>query len=445
MKAILVAGLGFGDEGKGTITQYLANEHRAALVVRYNGGAQAAHNVVLEDGRHHTFAQFGSATFEGVRTHLSRFMLVEPHALLSEGRGLVKHGIPDPYSLLTIDRRALLTTPYHWFANRVREIARDHDKYTTRHGSCGVGIGETMCDWLLFPKDAPTVGDLENPTELKRKLVRLQERKVQEFKDYILNMSFPEAGRRALKRIMDPVDDVVESYSGMTDILELVGDDFLKDVMKDSVAVFEGAQGVLLDQDYGFPPHNTWTDITFKNARELLKEVDFPGTVSRVGVIRSYMTRHGAGPLPTEDVLKENHRLDHHNGMGLWQGKLRVGEFDTALVKYSIDVLGGVDEIAMTHLDQVHEFETYATRYESAYGPENNPVLDDRGFLIPRIPYHEGYQSGLASTFLTQQILPVFTDHSDDPMEFIEEVASRLRTPITILSDGPCLKDKFRA
>ena len=70
---VLLAGLGFGDEGKGTVTDYLVRTHSAKMVVRYNGGAQAAHNVVLPDGRHHTFAQFGSGTFvPGVRTHLSR-------------------------------------------------------------------------------------------------------------------------------------------------------------------------------------------------------------------------------------------------------------------------------------------------------------------------------------------------------------------------------------
>src|SRR5215831_1774195 len=146
--AIIVVDLGYGDAGKGGIVDWLC--HRAArvaaggpvhTVVRFNGGAQAAHNVVTPDGRHHTFAQFGSGTFTpGVRTHLSRFMLVDPLALAAEAGHLASAGIPDPLGGLTVDRAALLTTPYHRAANRAREVAR---VAAARHGSCGMGIGET--------------------------------------------------------------------------------------------------------------------------------------------------------------------------------------------------------------------------------------------------------------------------------------------------------------
>src|SRR5262245_62300875 len=114
----LVAGLGYGDEGKGSIVDFLARQPRpgtrAGLVVRFNGGAQAAHNVVTEDGRHHTFAQFGSGTFTpGVRTHLSQHVLVDPLALVTEAEHLASLGVPDALDRLTVDREALVTTPYH--------------------------------------------------------------------------------------------------------------------------------------------------------------------------------------------------------------------------------------------------------------------------------------------------------------------------------------------
>ena len=78
MRAILIADLGFGDSGKGTTVDHLARREGASAVVRYNGGAQAAHNVVTEEGLHHTFAQFGSGTFAGAKTHLSRCMMINP-------------------------------------------------------------------------------------------------------------------------------------------------------------------------------------------------------------------------------------------------------------------------------------------------------------------------------------------------------------------------------
>src|SRR5262249_276861 len=112
----LVAGLGFGDEGKGSIVDFLVRKTGARMVVRYNGGAQAAHNVIANDGgreRHHTFAQFGSGTLAGADTLLSRFVHVNPLSLFSEARHLSTLGIHDPLSRVHIERGAHVTTPFH--------------------------------------------------------------------------------------------------------------------------------------------------------------------------------------------------------------------------------------------------------------------------------------------------------------------------------------------
>src|ERR1700736_3433551 len=107
----MVVDLAFGDCGKGTIVDFLARQTGAHTVVRFNGGPQAAHNVVTDDGRHHTFSQFGSATFvPGVRTFLSRFMLLEPYALFNEAAHLREVGISDALSRLLIDGRCSIIT-----------------------------------------------------------------------------------------------------------------------------------------------------------------------------------------------------------------------------------------------------------------------------------------------------------------------------------------------
>lgn len=335
---VIVVGLGFGDEGKGATVDALCADGSVSAVVRFNGGAQAAHNVVV-DGRHHTFSQFGSGTLAGVPTWLSRFVLVEPIALATESRELEAVGVTDPLSLMSIDAQALLTTPFHVAANRARERARGDD----RHGSCGKGIGETVWYGLLAgaaegdvvegqrvlgePGPAPTVGDCLNPITLRRKL-------------------------DALARFYEPligegpgIDELVGLYRAFADAVRITaGHEGLLDAGR---VVFEGAQGVLLDETYGFHPHTTWSTVVPRNARELLQ-----GRPARViGVTRTYQTRHGAGPLPTEDPAVLARFPERHNGTGEFQGAWRAGHLDANLLRYSVDCCGGIDGLAVTHLD----------------------------------------------------------------------------------------------
>src|ERR1700689_3707681 len=103
-RALLVAGLLWGDEGKGATVDALTHRFNAGLIVRYNGGSQAGHNVVLPDGRQHCFSQFGSGTFyPGVKTHLSRFMLVNPMNMSNEYAHLHELGIHDAWERTTVD------------------------------------------------------------------------------------------------------------------------------------------------------------------------------------------------------------------------------------------------------------------------------------------------------------------------------------------------------
>ena len=295
----IVCGLGFGDEGKGSVVDFLCSPRRpdpARTVIRFNGGAQAAHNVLTADGRHHTFAQFGSGSFTpGVRTHLSRFVLVDPLALAAEAVHLASAGVPDALDRLTVDRDALLVTPYHQAANRAREAARGRD----RHGSCGMGIGEAVRYALAWPGDAPRVADCAAPRALARSLGLLRDRFCDEFG--------PLGG--------PPVDDLCDAYRAFADRVPLVDGGYLRRLLRAGPAVFEGAQGVLLDEWRGFHPYTTWSTTTFANAETLLAEALLDGAgeaAVRLGVVRSYLTRHGPGPFVTEDPTLEF--PEPHNG-----------------------------------------------------------------------------------------------------------------------------------
>lgn len=147
----------FGDSGKGTTVDFLSREHNSTLTVRFNGGAQAAHNVVLPDGRHHTFAQFGAATFiPGVKTYLSQYVLVNPLAMAKEEEHLQTCNVNDAWKRMFIHKDALITTPYHRADNRIKELFRG----SKMHGSCGMGISATVEDSLKRPDECLRIKDL---------------------------------------------------------------------------------------------------------------------------------------------------------------------------------------------------------------------------------------------------------------------------------------------
>jgi adenylosuccinate synthase len=306
---VAVVDLGYGDAGKGTVVDALCGNGPVRAVLRFNGGAQAAHNVVADDGRHHTFSQFGSGTLRGVPTHLTRFMVVDPLALSAEAAAL-----GNPYHLLTVDGDALLATPWHRAANRRRERAN-------RHGSCGMGVGETMAYALRHP-DAPRVADVLSPTRLRRRLEKVQD---------------------AYGFTGTPVEDVVDAFVAFGRAVTIVHESHTMKLLAEGPCVFEGAQGVLLDEWRGWHPHTTWSTTTFDNVAA------FCPSFRRLGVVRTYTTRHGTGPFVTEDPALG--LPEAHNGHGEWQGAFRTGHFDAVAHRYAVEVAGGVDELAVTHLD----------------------------------------------------------------------------------------------
>lgn len=334
--AYIVAGLAYGDEGKGATVDFLARRHEAKLVVRYNGGSQAGHNVVLKDGRNHTFAQFGSGTFiPGVATHLSRFMLVNPLNMMVEQEHLSKLGIKDAYDRLTVEERCLIITPFHRIANQLLEESRG----AAKHGSCGQGVGQCRSDYLQYGDRVLFAGDLQDETKTKTKLRFLQQ-KAKEVLDAI-GFAHPDLEG----------EESIERYASLYHIWpgRIVGQGHLKFLLADShCTIFEGAQGVLLDEIHGTAPHNTWTDTTFGNAFRLLRT--FNGKIKRVGVVRTYFTRHGAGPFPTEDHTL-NYAEPHNDDIG-FQGKFRRGHFDESLFEKALRICGGIDLLAVNHLDQ---------------------------------------------------------------------------------------------
>src|SRR5205814_2425812 len=220
--AIIVVDLAFGDCGKGTIVDFLARRHDAHTVVRFNGGAQAGHNVVTPDARHHTFSQFGSATFlPGVRTVLTRFMLIEPYALLREAAHLSELKVTDALDRLLIDGRCPVITPAHQAANRLRELARGG----AAHGTCGVGFGESVQDSLARPEALLYARDLNDQALVARKLLGLCDLKARQLTDAIAQLKSNEHAQPAINTLTDTswIDAAVENYAAVARCARVAG------------------------------------------------------------------------------------------------------------------------------------------------------------------------------------------------------------------------------
>ncbi|MEU8238584.1 adenylosuccinate synthetase [Actinoplanes missouriensis] len=389
---IAVVDLGYGDAGKGTVVDALCAASPRRAVLRFNGGAQAAHNVITENGRHHTFAQFGSGTLRGVPTHLTRFMIVDPLALAGEAKAL-----GNPFHLLTVDGDALLATPWHRAANRRREVARGD----ARHGSCGMGVGETM-GYALTHADAPRVADVLSPARLRRRLA---------------------AVAAALPCPDIVLDDVIDAFTAFGDAVRIVGGEHTARLLDEGPCVFEGAQGVLLDEWRGWHPYTTWSTTTFDNVTELC------GSFRRLGVVRAYTTRHGAGPFVTE--APELDLPEAHNGADAWQGAFRVGHFDAVAHRYAMEVAGGADALAITHLD----------------APERCPELGVCTAYREGSAIRDRIEPGPHRDLAHQERLTERLSHATPaatyrPENWAREISELLGAPIAIASHGPRSSDK---
>jgi adenylosuccinate synthase len=446
MTTSIVVDLGFGDAGKGTIVDALARRcSTPPLVVRFNGGAQAGHNVHTSDGRHHTFSQFGAGMFvPGSRTLLSKFMILHPTGLLEESFHLESLGVSEPLQRLLVDRRALVVSPYQQAANRIREFARGKD----RHGTCGLGIGETVGDSLDHPDFRIRVGDLREVEPLRYKLHSLRKLKLEQMEPLFEKVEGISEVKYDVQFLRSEyIDQTVLYYLDAGSKLRIIEEDEVEFQIRESEnVIFEGAQGVLLDEWRGFHPHTTWSTTTTENALRLIAAAGRKGPVREIGVVRAYATRHGQGPFPTEDAsLTAQLRETTNSDIG-WQGEFRVGWFDALLTDYAIGLCPGstgpgLTELAVTCLDRVRDFPRVkmCVGYES--GDEGLFELDVRGLVvgIRKGPERDlQYQERLGEALRSMK--PRWIESTPD--QLLRTIYALFGVPVTIGSYGPTAEDK---
>ncbi|MGD0578463.1 MAG: adenylosuccinate synthetase [Bryobacteraceae bacterium] len=412
-RAYIVQGLAFGDEGKGSIVDYLCRAHDAPLVVRFNGGPQSARNVVQPDGSHHTFHQFGSGMFiSEACTFLSKYVFVDPFSLMKEAEALERKGIRYTQERLFIDPECLIVTPYHQYANRIRELIRG----VNRHGSGGHGAGETRRDALLWGTyiqvkdilcDAPALGMLEDIRAHKMKQLR-EYWGMNADADKLLTELSSEDPRR-----------IAEFYRLFAQGIQPATWAEVAQSFRDANVVFEGTAGTLLDETHGFAPYVTPSNTTFDNALELCDEAGLSPV--RIGVLRTHFTRHGPGPFVSED---RGLSFPDHNVRTKWQGDLRFGHFDFVAARYAIKCCGRIDGLALTHMDCVESPFTYVDEYRDSHGFTSSVLKPDAQALSETKP-----------AGLKLQVV-------EDDAALVRFIEQRLDCKVLYRSSGPTYQDK---
>lgn len=300
----VVIGANFGDEGKGLLTDYFTRKSDGnVLNVLYNGGVQRGHTA-----QNHVFHCFGSGTLSGADTFYHRKFIINPIGWVLEGKDLF------PFSgQFYVHRMCYVTTPFDMIINQRLETKRG----AGRHGSCGMGIYETVLRSRIFPIYAY---DLENQDELYR------------ITKVIQNSYFPKrCDELGIDGSIDfSIDDFMTASHTMMEYTNLISD--MKSVANECDAViFEGGQGLLLsEENRDYFPHLTPSHTGSRNIADYINAAGKDVDVEICYVTRSYMTRHGAGRFDTECKKEDINSaiVDNTNQHNEYQQGLRFGYLD---------------------------------------------------------------------------------------------------------------------
>ena len=331
MANVTVVGAQWGDEGKGKIVDWLSN--RADVVVRFQGGHNAGHTLVVGN-QVYKLSLLPSGVVQGKFSVIGNGVVVDPWALLAEIEKIEAQGIKITPNLLAVADNAVLILPIHGELDKARE-----DQSTQKIGTTGRGIGPAYEDKV--GRRAIRVADLADREALEAKIDRL----LAHHTPLRRGLGLPEADGAALLAELERLAPLILPFAKPAWLL-------LDDLVKRGRRVlFEGAQGALLDVDHGTYPYVTSSNtVAGQAAAGSGLGPKGPGYV--LGIVKAYTTRVGEGPFPTE-LFDE---VGQHLGtvgkeFGTVTGRSRrCGWFDAALVRQSV-ALNGISGIALTKLD----------------------------------------------------------------------------------------------
>lgn len=340
MPAIVLIGAQWGDEGKGKATDLLGG--RLQWVVRYQGGNNAGHTVVLPNGESFALHLIPSGILTpGVNNVIGNGVVVDPGVLNQELDGLEGRGVDT--SGLRVSADAHVIMPYHVAIDKVTERFLGARKI----GTTGRGIGPCYQDKVA--RVGVRMADL-----LDEKILAQKVEAALEFKNQVLSKIY---NRRALEPAR-VVDEVLERAQRFSDRISDTRLDINVALDRGETVLLEGSQGTLLDVDHGTYPYVTSSNPTAGGAA--VGSGIGPGRITTVlGILKAYTTRVGSGPFPTELFDSYGQYLAKQGGeVGVTTGRARrTGWFDAVIARYATRV-NGITDFFLTKLDVLSSLET---------------------------------------------------------------------------------------
>ncbi|MEZ4986248.1 MAG: adenylosuccinate synthase [Saprospiraceae bacterium] len=414
MTVDVLLGLQWGDEGKGKIVDYLAP--RYDIIARFQGGPNAGHTLVFE-GKKHVLHTVPSGIFREDQTNLiGNGVVIDPITLVKELDELDEAGVHYQERLL-VARKAHLILPSHRYLDKASEKAKGKEKI----GSTLKGIGPTYMD--KTGRNGLRVGDIQAPDFLQR-YHSLRSKHIELLQIYPeVEFNLPEEEERWM-----------EAIDRLRTLRIVDGEYFVNKALQSGKRILaEGAQGSMLDIDYGTYPFVTSSNtITAGVCTGLGVSPKHIGEV--IGITKAYCTRVGSGPFPTELFDEMGEFLRAEGGeFGATTGRpRRCGWIDLPQLRYTI-MLNGVTQLVVTKVDVLNKLEAIqmATAYEINGEPTQELPYDlCSDTCHPVYESFPGWQTDLERA-ATYAMLP------EAVQEYIIELENRLGVPVSMVSTGP--------
>ena len=414
MANVTVIGAQWGDEGKGKLVDWLSN--RAEVVVRFQGGHNAGHTLVVGD-QTYKLSLLPSGVVQGKLSVIGNGVVVDPWHLLSEIEKIGGQGVTITPELLVLADNACLILPLHRDLDQAREAAA-----ANKIGTTGRGIGPAYEDKV--GRRAIRVADLADGQALEAKIDRL----LAHHEPLRRGLGLPRADGAALRAELEGLAPRILPYARPAWRL-------LNEVVRSGRRVlFEGAQGALLDVDHGTYPYVTSSN-TVAGQAAAGSGVGPRAAGYVLGIVKAYTTRVGEGPFPTELKEEVGRRLgERGREFGTVTGRARrCGWFDAALVRQSV-ALNGIDGIALTKLDVLDGLKTLKICTGYRLGGESldhfPAGLRAQAALEPIYEELDGWDQPTAGARATRD-LPA------NAVKYIRRIEELIGAPVALLSTSP--------